>query len=123
MDKLEELFKMQGQLNDHTFKKQNLISIEDGKLLTSKDLKAKGKRENNGPNTDTNRWLLNYLEADKLESAELRNELLFKWWSKDKLDRQNINVEIIVVIYPNISSATIPKENASMILKNIAHLE
>ena len=35
----------------------------------------------------------------------------------------DINVEIIVVIYLNISSAKIPKENASMILKNIAHLE
>ncbi len=53
------------------------------------------QNENIGPNTVTNEWLANYLEAMNDESRELKDELLWKWWSKDTLDMQNIRVEIV----------------------------
>src|SRR6185436_7737833 len=48
-----------------------------------------------GPNTLVNDWLGKYLTALDDESRELREELLWKWWSKDFLDMQNIRVEIV----------------------------
>ena len=47
-----------------------------------------------GPNSLINEWLGKYLTALEDESRELREELLWKWWSKDFLDLQNIRVEI-----------------------------
>jgi dimeric dUTPase (all-alpha-NTP-PPase superfamily) len=95
MDKLEELFAMQAKLNDFVFNKQNLKDT-DGAPLTMGDLIAAGKQEAPiGPNTITNQWLSNYLKALNDESRELGEELLWKWWSKDHLDMQNIRVEIV----------------------------
>ena len=95
MDKLDELFAQQEQLNDLVFRKQNLRKL-DGTPLTTRDLVEMGRSDDpKGPNTDTNRWLGNYLKALQDECRELGDELLWKWWSKDTLDMQNIRVEII----------------------------
>lgn len=104
-DKLDELFSMQSSLNDRVFKKQNILSVEDGSPLTSETLINRGKITERGPNTDTNRWLNNFLNAMEAEGHELREELLQKWWSKDHLDMQNIRVEIIDQLHFWISLA------------------
>ena len=95
MDKLDALFDAQEKLNDLVFRKQGLKKL-DGTPLTTRDLVEMGRSdEPKGPNTDTNRWLGNYLKALRDECRELDDELLWKWWSKDTLDMQNIRVEII----------------------------
>ena len=93
-DKLEQLFAMQGELNDRIFAKKD-IRDNEGKTLTMATLMAEAGRENLGPNTKVNEWLGKYLTAMDDEGRELREELLWKWWSKDFLDMQNIRVEIV----------------------------
>lgn len=103
-DRLDKLFEMQAQLNNKTFAKQRITSCESHLPLTMESLIALGSRDSNGgwigdkdigPNTDTNEWLKKYSWAMGDELRELNDELLQKWWSKDKLDMQNIRVEII----------------------------
>ncbi len=94
-DKLEELFSLQEKLNDFVFAKQDLRD-KNGNLLTMEALRSQAQKgELLGPNTEVNQWLRKYLEALNDESRELGEELLWKWWSKDKLDMQNIRIEIV----------------------------
>ncbi len=93
-DKLDQLFALQLELNDRIFAKKD-IRDNEGKTLTMATLMAEAKREALGPNTKVNEWLGKYLQALDDESRELKEELLWKWWSKDHLDMQNIRVEII----------------------------
>ncbi len=93
-DKLDRLFAMQSELNDRIFAKKDLRDRE-GHVLTMATLKRVAGGEALGPNTEVNEWLGKYLTAMDDESRELREELLWKWWSKDTLDMQNIRVEII----------------------------
>jgi dimeric dUTPase (all-alpha-NTP-PPase superfamily) len=93
-DKLDQLFSLQLELNDRIFAKKD-IRGNDGKVLTMAALMAEAKRDGLGPNTKVNEWLGKYLQALDDESRELKEELLWKWWSKDHLDMQNIRVEII----------------------------
>jgi len=94
-DKLEELFRLQETLNDFVFSKQDLRD-KNGKVLTMAALRSQAQGEEPlGPNTEVNQWLRKYLEALTDESRELGDELLWKWWSKDKLDMQNIRIEIV----------------------------
>jgi dimeric dUTPase (all-alpha-NTP-PPase superfamily) len=97
-DKLEEIFKKQGELNDGIFAKQN-IRGPDGQVLTMAAIQQALAREDLGPNGLPNLWLRNYLTALKHEAVELDEELLWKWWSKDKLDLQNIRVEIVDLMH------------------------
>jgi dimeric dUTPase (all-alpha-NTP-PPase superfamily) len=94
-DKLEELFTLQEKLNDFVFAKQDLRD-KNGNLLTMAALRSQAQKDEPlGPNTEVNQWLRKYLEALNDESKELGEELLWKWWSKDKLDMQNIRIEIV----------------------------
>ena len=93
-DKLHTLFAMQTELNDRIFAKKD-IRDREGRVLTMAALRAEAEQGQLGPNTKVNEWLGKYLEALNDESRELREELLWKWWSKDSLDMQNIRVEII----------------------------
>ncbi|MDR2582025.1 MAG: dUTPase [Fibromonadaceae bacterium] len=94
-DKFEELFRLQEVLNNFVFTKQDLRD-NNGKVLTMAALREQAMgAEPLGPNTEVNEWLRKYLEALTDESKELGEELLWKWWSKDKLDMQNIRVEIV----------------------------
>ena len=46
-----------------------------------------------------------YLKADIAENVELEECLLWKWWSKDKVDIQNVRVEIVDKLFFLISLA------------------
>lgn len=95
IDKLEAIFAMQTELNNAIFSKKAILDCH-GKSLKMQTLIAEGKDKSaKGPETNTNRWLEKFLTAMDDESRELRDELLWKWWSKDSLDMQNIRVEII----------------------------
>ena len=104
-DKLDQLFTLQTELNDRIFSKKD-IRDREGKTLTMSVLMAEaGSTQPLGPNTLVNEWLGKYLAALDDESRELREELLWKWWSKDHLDMQNIRVEIVDQLHFWISLA------------------
>ena len=72
-DKLEELFRLQEQLNKR-------IGVDTVNM------------------TDEQRqqWVLNYCRAMTQEMAELTDSVPWKWWAKyQKFDEQNARVEII----------------------------
>ncbi len=105
MDMLRELFNMQAALNNATFAKHGIRDPE-GHVLAMESLNYAGSYgEKLGPNDITNVWLGKYLTALEAECAELREGLLWKWWSKDKIDMQNIRVEIIDQLHFWISLA------------------
>jgi dimeric dUTPase (all-alpha-NTP-PPase superfamily) len=98
MDKLADIFQLQGELNDKIFKKQD-IRDRDGNVLTMAAIQASLERGELGPNGLTNTWLRNYLKALSAEAEEVSEELLWKWWSKDQIDLQNIRVEIVDIMH------------------------
>jgi len=84
-DKLEELFKLQGELN----KKIGIdtLSVPDGK-----------KPE----------WILNYCRALSQEIAELTDSVPWKWWAKyQTFDKQNARVEVVDMFHFMISLAQV----------------
>lgn len=93
-DRLEQLFALQTELNDRIFAKKDIRDGE-GKTLTMATLMAEAQGGSIGPNAKVNEWLGKYQQALDDEGRELKEELLWKWWSKDHLDMQNIRVEII----------------------------
>jgi dimeric dUTPase (all-alpha-NTP-PPase superfamily) len=98
MDKLADIFQLQGELNDQIFKKQD-IRDREGKVLTMAAIQAALERGELGPNGLPNTWLRNYLKALSAEAEEVSEELLWKWWSKDQIDMQNIRVEIVDIMH------------------------
>jgi dimeric dUTPase (all-alpha-NTP-PPase superfamily) len=115
MDKFEELFRLQSQLNDYVFQKQGLKGVEGNPLTMAQLIALGADEEPKGPNTDTNHWLANYLRALQDEGRELGDELLWKWWSKDKLDMQNIRVEIVDQLHFWLSLAMVSGMDAEKV--------
>ena len=73
MDKLEEIFKMQFELNKR-------IGIDSSNMSDEEKIK----------------WTLNYSRALAQENAELVDSLPWKWWAKyQNFDIQNARVEVI----------------------------
>lgn len=100
---LETIFQMQIELNDYVFQKNNI------KDLNGQDLNMNGifQAVENGElkvNQLPNQWLKNYSKAMKEELVELDEELLWKWWSKDEIDLQNIRVELIDILHFLVSA-------------------
>ena len=100
---LEDIFKMQLELNDYVFKKNNLKNNLGNNLSMQAIMSAVDNKEimvNDLPN----KWLVNYSKAMKEELYELDDELLWKWWSKDEIDMQNIRVELIDILHFLVSA-------------------
>ncbi len=116
-DKLDTLFSMQTELNDRIFAKKDLRD-RNGKTLTMATLIGEATEGAPlGPNTLVNEWLGKYLQAMDDESRELKEELLWKWWSKDHLDMQNIRVEIIDQLHFWLSLALTAGMDAESVFK------
>lgn len=85
MDKLEEIFEMQGALNKRIGVETVGMSDED---------KAK--------------WVLNYTRALQQETAELIDSVPWKWWAKyQKFDEQNARVEVVDLFHFLVSLAQV----------------
>ncbi len=97
-DKLADIFALQSELNDRIFQKQEMRG-PDGQILSMSAIRGALERGELGPNGLPNLWLRNYLRALQGESEELEAEVLWKWWSKDKIDMQNIRVEIVDLMH------------------------
>ncbi|MDP0496457.1 MAG: dUTPase [Verrucomicrobiota bacterium JB024] len=85
MDKLEEIFRLQDELNKR-------IGVDTGAL------DEKGKAE----------WVLNYTRALQQETAELIDSVPWKWWAKyQKFDEQNARVEVVDLFHFLVSLAQV----------------
>ena len=100
---LEDIFRMQLELNDYVFKKNNLKN-KSGDVLNMQAIITAVKNEDMMVNDLPNKCLVNYSKAMKEELSELDEELLWKWWSKDEIDMQNIRVELIDILHFLISA-------------------
>ena len=94
---------MQLELNDYVFKKNNLRD-NSGDNLSMQIIMSAVENEKMMVNDLPNKWLVNYSKAMKEELSELDDELLWKWWSKDKIDMQNIRVELIDILHFLVSA-------------------
>lgn len=84
-DKLEEIFRLQEQLNLK-------LNVDTAHM------------------TDDQRqqWVLNYCRAMSQEIAELTDSVPWKWWAKyQKFDKQNAKVEVIDLLHFLISIAQV----------------
>ncbi len=97
---LQEYLNKQNELNDMIFEMKRIYidRYDDGRpvILNSKILKDD---KDLTPNGIKNQWLGNFSKAMRDELRELDEELLWKWWSKDELDTQNIKVELIDIFH------------------------
>ena len=85
MDKLDNIFGLQEQLNKK-------IGVEMGGM--SDEQKTV--------------WILNYIRAMQQELAELTDSVPWKWWAKyQEFDKQNAKVEIIDLFHFLISMAQV----------------
>ena len=102
-DMLKTIFSMQSDLNDYVFRK-NHINDSDGNLLSMQSIFDAVENNRLKVNHLPNQWLANYSKAMKEELSELDDELLWKWWSKDEIDLQNIHVELIDILHFLVSA-------------------
>jgi dimeric dUTPase (all-alpha-NTP-PPase superfamily) len=102
-DMLQSLFAMQESLNDYVFQK-NGIRDTDGLPMTMHAIIEQVEGGRLSANDMPNLWLSRYSKAMREELVELDQELLWKWWSKDTLDLQNIRVELIDILHFLISA-------------------
>ena len=102
-DMLKRIFSMQSELNDYVFRK-NSLKDTSGNPLTMDTIFSDVNRGELRVNDLPNVWLSNYSRAMGEEILELDEELLWKWWSKDEIDIQNIRVELIDILHFLVSA-------------------
>lgn len=102
-DMLNRIFEMQSELNDYVFSKNNLVDNK-GNPLTMAGIYNAVHEGRLKVNDLPNQWLSNYSKAMREEINELDDDLLWKWWSKDEIDMQNIRVELIDVLHFLVSA-------------------
>jgi len=102
-DMLQSIFAMQADLNDYIFVKNDLRD-KDGKPLNMQAIADDIERGRLSVNDLPNRWLGCNARAMEEELEELKDELLWKWWSKDEIDLQNIRVELVDLLHFLVSA-------------------
>lgn len=102
-DMLSQIFEMQTGLNNYVFS-SNKLSNNSGNTLSMADIFEAVNNNQLMVNDLPNRWLANYSKAMREELNELDDDLLWKWWSKDRIDIQNIRVELIDILHFLISA-------------------
>ena len=100
---LDKIFEMQTELNDYVFSKNGLRD-EAGRGLTMQAIMRAAAGDQRTVSALPNQWLRNYSKAMREELDELDEELLWKWWSKDEIDLQNIRVELIDILHFLVSA-------------------
>ena len=85
MDKLEEIFSLQDELNSRI-----------GVVTQGLD------------DEEQRKWILNYVRAMQQELAELTDSVPWKWWAKyQEFDQQNARVEVVDLFHFLISLAQV----------------
>lgn len=97
MDKFDEIFAMQKELNEYICRKRDL-GDDLWDRFTAKDASSEEQRD----------WTLNYSRAMIHEAAELADSCDWKWWSDDPpIDLQNARVEVIDLWHFLISASMV----------------
>ena len=95
MDKLDQIFSMQEELNER-------IGVMTGEM----DEQAKTE------------WVLNYSRAMQQELAELIDSVPWKWWAKyQEFDEQNARVDVVDLFHFLISLAQVLGMSADDVLQ------
>lgn len=102
-DMLARVFRMQAELNDRVFAKNDLRDNQ-GQALSMEKIFAEVEAGKLGVNDLPNTWLAAYSRAMREELQELDDDLLWKWWSRDEIDLQNIRVELIDILHFLVSA-------------------
>jgi dimeric dUTPase (all-alpha-NTP-PPase superfamily) len=102
-DMLRSIFAMQAELNDYVFKKNDLRDNE-GRPLNMQAITDQVELGRLSVNDIPNQWLNRYAKAMSEELEELKHDLLWKWWSKDTIDIQNIRVELVDILHFLVSA-------------------
>jgi dimeric dUTPase (all-alpha-NTP-PPase superfamily) len=102
-DMLNNIFAMQTDLNNYVFRKNN-IRDDAGNIMDMESIFNAARAGRLMVNDIPNKWLVNYSRAMAEELKELNEELLWKWWSKDAIDIQNIRVELIDILHFLVSA-------------------
>lgn len=102
-DRLNAIFSMQAELNDHVFSK-NEVRDASGKLLTMQAIADELAGNHLLVNDLPNQWLNRYVRAMEAELEELKSDLHWKWWSKDEIDLQNIRIELVDLLHFLVSA-------------------
>ncbi|NIN35872.1 MAG: dUTPase [Gammaproteobacteria bacterium] len=102
-DMLSQIFEMQTELNNYVFS-SNKLGNNSGNTLSMTDIFEAVNNNQLMVNDLPNRWLVNYSKAMREELNELDDDLLWKWWSKDRIDIQNIRVELIDILHFLVSA-------------------
>ena len=102
-DMLSNIFAMQTDLNNYVFRKNN-IRDDEGHVMEMRSIHDAAAAGSLMVNNLPNKWLVNYSKAMEDELNELKEELLWKWWSKDEIDIQNIRVELIDILHFLVSA-------------------
>ena len=102
-DMLQSIFAMQTDLNNYVFAK-NSIGDGSGAHLTVQTIIEQVSHGKLSVNDLPNQWLVRYSRAMSDELAELNQDLLWKWWSKDAINLQNVRVELIDILHFLISA-------------------
>ncbi len=85
MDKLENIFELQEELNLRIGVNMNEMNDED-----------------------RSKWILNYVRAMQQELAELTDSVPWKWWARyQQFDKQNAKVEIVDLFHFLVSLAQV----------------
>lgn len=91
-DKLQEIFRMQRELNQALGVYTDAMGPERG--IGGVDLRP--------------RWILNYCRAMSQEIAELTDSVPWKWWAKyQEFDPQNARVEVVDLLLFLVSAAQV----------------
>ncbi|MCK4414172.1 MAG: dUTPase [Candidatus Eisenbacteria sp.] len=93
MDKLEEIFERQRDLNRYTFEKNSLVGFDE--IPRNRELQ--------------NEWLRKYALAMTQEISELVDSTNWKWWRTkvDLFDEQNAKVELIDILHFWVSACQV----------------
>ncbi len=93
MDKLEEIFRRQGELNRFTFEKNGLVNFDQ--IPRDRGLQ--------------NVWVRKYALAMTQEISELVDSTNWKWWRTkvDLFDEQNLKVELIDILHFWVSACQV----------------
>lgn len=94
---------MQTELNDTVFEK-NRLHDDEGHVLNMHAIYSAAAGGKLKVNDLPNQWLSRYSRAMREELNELDEDLLWKWWSKDSVDMQNVRVELIDILHFLVSA-------------------
>lgn len=118
-DRLDDLFRMQAELNDLAFVTQGLVD-RTGSQLTLRHLVESAKAAladgKCSVNSITSEWLQKYTKALGVEVQEIQEALPWKFWSKSGVDLPHIQEEIIDALHFFISLALVAGLDSSTLM-------